>query len=58
MKNCRERIHSARSQSGAASVEYAIVVAVVAGVVFLALSEFDLRDAFTAMSNHVKALIP
>lgn len=46
-----------RSEDGAAAAEYAIVVAFVAAAVAAAASEFDLRETFELMSNHVLNLV-
>lgn len=46
-----------RAEDGAAAAEYAIVVAFVAAAVAAAASEFDLRETFALMSNHVLNLV-
>jgi Flp pilus assembly pilin Flp len=44
-------------EEGAAAVEYAILVAVIAGVVVAAVSQFNLAGIFTDVADKVKAII-
>jgi pilus assembly protein Flp/PilA len=46
-----------REEDGAAAVEYAILVAVVAGAVLVAVRLFDLNTIFTSVSTAVQGLI-
>jgi Flp pilus assembly pilin Flp len=46
-----------RDEDGAAAVEYAILVAVIGGVVVAALAAFDLDGIYTSVSTKVKAVI-
>lgn len=42
-----------RDEEGASAVEYAILVAIIAGVVAAAVRQFDLNGIFTTASNKV-----
>jgi len=46
-----------REEEGAAATEYAILVAVIAGVVLAAVQLFDLGGIFTAVGDKVKSII-
>lgn len=58
MKHLETLRHLIRDESGAAASEYAIVVAFVAAAIALAASQFDLRDAYKAITDKIMALLP
>jgi len=44
-------------ESGDSAVEYAVLVAVVATVVFVAVKQFDLNGVFTSAADKAKACV-
>lgn len=47
----------ARDEEGASASEYAILVAVLAAIIFVAVSQFDLNGIFNAAGSKVKGCI-
>jgi len=43
-----------RDESGASASEYAILVAVLAAIIFLAVKQFDINGIFSSAGNKVK----
>ena len=47
----------ARDEEGASASEYAILVAVLAAIIFIAVKQFDLNGIFSSAGNKVKGCI-
>ena len=47
----------ARDEEGASASEYAILVAVLAAIIFIAVKQFDLNGIFSSAGNKVKRCI-
>lgn len=58
MMVCSSWVEWLRDESGAAAVEYAIVVAFVAAAIALAVSQFSLVGAYQAVTALVISLVP